>query len=741
MAPAASDAKALNAFLIGNPNTGKTTLFNALTGLRHRVGNYPGVTVETKTAQVRHSARPIAITDVPGTYSLAPRSPDEMLTVDLLLGRRPEMQRPDVVVCIVDASNLERNTYLVTQVFELGIPVVIALNMIDVAAAQEIDIDVPRLSQSMGAEVVPIQANARHGLRELTDAIERAAVSHPPGSILSFPQDFCNAVDSLSESISGNRQAVPRYLVERAILDIDGSAEAWLVEHGGPAVADRLRLLREDLAAKACGAPHVEARARYAWIAQNVRPAVRKPSQRKTTWTDRIDRVLLHPILGTLIFLVVMAAVFQSIYSLAGLLMEPIDAGFGLAADRVGALLPEGPLRSLVTNGVIAGVGSVVIFLPQILILFGFLAILEDSGYMARAAFLMDRLMAGCGLSGKSFVPLMSSFACAIPGIMATRTIESRRDRIATILIAPLMSCSARLPVYTLLIGAFLPTTSLVSVGGVSLVNLQAVTLTAMYLIGLVVAPIVAWTLKRTLLRGETPVFLMELPTYKFPSLETVAWRMVENGWEFLRRAGTLILATAVVIWALQYYPRSPSVAASFASERAALESQRSGSAADEADLDEQLEDLEHRKEAAYQEQSFLGRMGKGIEPVVRPLGWDWRIGMAAIASFPAREVVVAALGTIYSVGSDVNLEDESGRRLEASLRQATWPDGRPVFTIPVALSLLVFFALCCQCAATLVIIRKETNSWAWPALTFTYMTALAYLAALVVYQVASRMD
>jgi ferrous iron transport protein B len=301
------------------------------------------------------------------------------------------------------------------------------------------------------------------------------------------------------------------------------------------------------------------------------------------------------------------------------------------------------------------------------------------------------------------------------------------------------MSCSARLPVYTLLIGAFIPGTTLLSLGGWTVLNLQGVTLISMYLIGLVVAPLVAWTLKRTVLRGPTPAFLMELPSYKWPSLETVAWRMAEQGWAFLRRAGTLILATSIVIWALQYYPRPASVAESFASEQKLLEEERSSPGADTAAIDESLADIEHRMEAAYQEQSFLGRMGKAIEPAVRPLGWDWRIGMAAIASFPAREVVVAALGTIYSVGSDVDLDDESGGRLKTSLQQATWPDGRPVFTIPVALSVLVFFALCCQCAATLVIIRKETNSWTWPTLTFAYMTTLAYVAALIVYQVGSR--
>lgn len=739
MAAASVPSKTLNVFLVGNPNTGKTTLFNALTGLRHRVGNYSGVTVETKTASVRHHSREILITDVPGTYSLSPRSPDEMLTVDLLLGRRREMSRPDVVVCIVDASNLERNMYLATQVFELEIPVVIALNMTDVAAAQEILIDVQRLEQSLGVPVVAIQANAKVGLEELVQAIVSAANDRRLAPIVEFPVAFRNTVERLAAHLAESNIDVPGYLIERALCDVDGSAQQQLVSQ--IAIGPLLESLRDELSHTSCGVPMVEARARYAWIREHVRPAVQRPLQRRRTWTDRIDGVLLHPVLGMGVFLLVMAIVFQSIFTFAGYLMDPIDAGFALVADWVGPWLPEGPLRSLVTNGVVAGVGSVLIFLPQILILFGFLAILEDTGYMARAAFLMDKIMAGCGLSGKSFVPLMSSFACAIPGIMATRTIENRRDRIATILVAPLMSCSARLPVYTLLIAAFIPNVALVSVGGLMLFGLQSATMIGMYLIGLVVAPLVAWTLKRTVLKGETPVFLMELPSYKWPSLETIGSRMAEQGWEFLRRAGTLILATSIVIWALQYYPRPASVGDSFVAELSKLDDEREEPGADATSVDARRQEIEHHREAAYQEQSFLGRMGKAIEPIVEPLGWDWRIGMAAIASFPAREVVVAALGTIYSVGGDVDLETESGQRLEAALQNSAWPDGRPVFTIPVALSLMVFFALCCQCAATLVIIRKETNSWAWPALTFAYMTTLAYLAALVVYQVGSRIS
>jgi ferrous iron transport protein B len=394
--------------------------------------------------------------------------------------------------------------------------------------------------------------------------------------------------------------------------------------------------------------------------------------------------------------------------------------------------MPPGALRELIAQGVVAGVGNVVVFLPQIVILFGFIAVLEYCGYMARAAFLMDRIMSRSGLSGKSFIPMLTSFACAIPGVMATRTIEDRRDRLATILVAPLMSCSARLPVYVLLIGSFIPAESLLG-----FISLQGLVLLSMYLIGLVLAPLVAWLLKATLLKGQPPVFLLELPSYKKPSMVAVLERMVDRGWAFLKRAGTLILASTIVLWALQYYPRPESLAEQFAPEQALLDRSAAEPNADAEQIAERQKQLDHQLAAAYQADSYLGRMGKAIEPVVVPLGWDWRIGMAAIASFPAREVVVSALGTIFSVGAE---EDEESSSLRDALKSAVWPDGRKLFTIPTALSLMVFFALCCQCAATLSIIARETNSWRWPAFTFIYMTGLAYVGSLLVYQIGSRL-
>jgi ferrous iron transport protein B len=480
-----------------------------------------------------------------------------------------------------------------------------------------------------------------------------------------------------------------------------------------------------------------------------------------------------------------MFVVFQSIFTWAKPLMDLIGQGQAWLAGLVGGWLEPGALRSLLVDGVVRGVGSVLVFLPQIVILFGFIAVLEDCGYMARAAFLMDRIMARCGLNGKSFIPLLSSVACAVPGVMAARVIENRRDRLATILVAPLMSCSARLPVYTLLIGAFLGTER----GFAWWV--PGVTMFAMYAIGLIIAPLVALALKSTLLRGETPAFVMEMPLYKVPSLRTVGRRMTGSAWMFVRRAGTLILASMLVVWALLYYPATDPQGVSYDRRIAELEKQVAAEKKDLTDLEEQiaeqkeeLEGLEARaKEGAltaaekarraelerevapveekmkplrakvepveaevnrlrreWTGQSLLGRAGKGIEPVVRPLGWDWRVGMAALASFPAREVVVGTLGMIFNQGKGEAADRSYRRALGDTLRDEKWDDGsgRPLFTVPVALSVMVFFALCCQCASTLAVIRRETNSWRWPVFTFVYMTVLAYLGALLVYQIGT---
>jgi ferrous iron transport protein B len=748
--------------LIGNPNTGKSSLFTAMAGVRQRVGNYPGVTVEKKLGTLDLDGRRCQLVDLPGTYSLAPRSPDEMVAVDVLLGRQVDVGPIHAVVSILDASNLERNLYLLSQVLELGVPTVVALNMGDLARAKGMKVDAARLQAQLGIPVVEVQANKRLGIADLQRVLAAAVLqqAHKSHCESPFPAEFQREVESLQGELAqsashgaahspGNVTGdppLPRYLVERLLLDTTGYLQRALSTNGARdgrgSLAKALGAARDRLSAAGIAVPAVEAQSRYAWVARIVDGVVVHPPQRVVTWGDRLDRVLTNKLWGTLIFALAMLIVFTSVFIAADPLMNLIDEGIGVVGAVAEEIIPPGPLQSLVVDGVIGGVGGVVIFLPQILILFFFLAVLEDCGYMSRAAYLMDKLMVRVGLSGKSFIPLLSSFACAIPGVMAARVIENRRDRLTTIMVAPLMSCSARLPVYAILIGAFIPARAYA--GG--LVQLQGLTLFAMYLIGIAAAAAVALVLKRTLLRGPTPPFVMELPSYKWPSPSIVILRMIERGWSFVYRAGTLILAVSILVWAASYYPHNSQVVSQQLEPNAASLSARleqlPDDSPDRAGLEEQLADVEHSIAAEYQRDSYLGRLGKAIEPAVRPLGWDWRIGCAALASFPAREVVMGALGVIYNLGSDLDVGDETDQdRLAARMRAATWDDtGEPVYNIPVALSIMVFFALCAQCASTLVIIRRETNSWRWPAFTFGYMTALAYVGALVTYQIGIRL-
>ena len=698
--PAESSTQTLTVALIGNPNTGKSTLFSALCGVRQRTGNYPGVTVEKKLGHADFHQQSFIIVDLPGSYSLAPRSPDEMIAVDVLLGRQNAIDEPDAVLCIVDASNLERNLYLVSQVFELGKPTVIALNMVDVARDRGLTIDVDLLRQRLHVPVIEIQANRKRGLKELKQALVDAIDSRqtPPAS--PFPELFQAEVAKLeSECANAFATPLPRYLVERLLLDTSGYLSHGGIREINASIHTAITAARKRLADAGTPVPAVEAMARYQWIGNLLKDVVQRPSSRPKSFSDKLDRVLTHRVWGAVIFVLLMLFLFQAVFWIAGPASDIIDWLKTHASTFVTARLAEGALQSLIINGCIEGVGGVLVFLPQIFVLFLFIAILEDCGYMSRAAYLMDRLMSRVGLSGKSFIPLLSSFACAVPGIMSARVIENPRDRLITILVAPLMSCSARLPVYTLLIGAFIPNQRFLVLFG-----LQGLTMFAMYAIGIVTAVFVTLALRRTILKGATPPFVMELPSYKLPGLSIVLYRMFERGWAFVRRAGTLIFAVTILVWAAAYYPRD--TAAKNPSEQ-----------------------LRH---------SFLGQAGQFIEPAVRPLGWDWKIGCAAIASFPAREVVIATLGVIYNLGEDED-EQRQTETLRETLRSATWEGTeRKVFNVPVALSIMVFFALCAQCSSTLAVIKRETNSWRWPAFTFVYMTVLAYVAALLTYQIGS---
>ncbi|MSR29984.1 MAG: ferrous iron transport protein B [Gemmataceae bacterium] len=703
-------AKILRVALLGNPNTGKTTLFNALTGLNHRVGNYPGVTVEIKKGRFSWNGRQIDLLDIPGTYSLAPRSPDEMLSVELVLGLNPSEPKPDLLILVIDASNLERNLFLATQALESGIPAVMALTMVDVAKKNGIQIDQKKLAESLGLPVVEVMALKREGLEELKKTLVAQFQKAPCANGVNFPALF-EKKETEVLSLLGTKAS--RLLARRLLLETDGYlAKALALKKEIPEIAG-LAQFQEELRASGLNLHTLEARTRYGWIKEKTAPAITRPEIPVTTWTDKMDRYLTHRGWGLAFFLLIMFCLFQAIFTLSKPLIKWINEGKGAVGEFLSNLLPQGMLASLVVDGLVEGVGSVVVFLPQILILFGFLAILEDCGYMARAAFLMDRVMVFCGLTGKSFIPLLSSAACAVPGILSTRVIEDKRDRLTTILVAPLVSCSARLQVYSLLIQAFLSEGRPFWFPGFVLFCL--------YGLGMVLAPLTAWLLKKSLLKGKGMPFLMELPSYKRPSGQVVAMRVWDGAWSFMRRAGTLIAATMVLVWAVLYFPHQYPGGGTYP-ERIATEKENQ---------------TKNALLSEWKSQSYLGRAGHLIEPLVKPLGWDWRIGVATLASFPAREVVIGTLGIIFGIGQD---ENEAGQNdLEKALRNARWndkPGGKPLFDIPTALSLMVFFALCSQCVSTLVVIKQEAGHWGWALFTFVYMTVLAYAGAFATYQI-----
>ena len=707
--------------LVGNPNTGKSTLFNALSGLNQRTGNYPGVTVEKKVGHYKHDQQSFQVIDLPGTYSLGPKSPDETIALKVLLGRQSDVPEPDVIICVVDANNLERNLFLVSQVTDLGARVILALNMVDVASRNGIQVDAKLLAERLQISVVAVQANKKIGIDELKKQVSNISQSGEVSTGHSFPESIETEIDVVKQAIDPvGCNPRSRFLAQRLLLD--GSGMVNRIVGPNAKLEEAVNGARTRLADSGVQLAAIESMSRYRVISELTQQAIERPTHRATTLTDRIDRVLTNRIWGVVVFVAVMIAIFQAIFVWSVPLMDGIDGLVGWMADKVSAGMPEGALQSLVSDGVIGGVGSVIIFLPQILILFLFIALLEDCGYMARAAYLMDKIMSRIGLSGKSFIPLLSSFGCAIPGIMATRTIENSRDRLITMLVAPLMSCSARLPVYILLIAAFVPATGLL--GG--WVSLQGLVMFSMYVIGVLVAMAVAWLLRMTLLKGDTPPFVMELPEYKFPSIRNALKRMWEQAWAFILRAGTLIFAVSIVVWALSYFPHSASIEQQVQQRYA--DSEFEGS-------EEELQlAIARDVSSAYLQQSYLARAGKSIEPIVRPLGWDWKVASAVVASFPAREVVVGTLGVLYNVGDEA---DENSDSLRERLKNARWDNSEEkVFNLPMALGLMVFFALCAQCISTLAIMVRETGGYRWPVFTFVYMTALAYLGALVVYQV-----
>ncbi len=612
--------------LVGNPNCGKTALFNALTGSRQKVANYPGVTVEKKVGtHITKTGNKFKVIDLPGTYSLRARSVDEQVTKDVVLGKFSGESAVDIIVCVADATNLHLGLRLVLELKKAGKPIILALNMMDIAKRRGYDIDLDILACEIGAPVIPTVAVKRNGITNLIEAVEQELLKSA-----NTKKEYSN----LSTWVEPNSQDVRGYHKE--------------VE----------RILK----------------------------ASKRKQGRVSEWTQKIDKLVLHPVFGVIILLLALFLMFQAVFTWAKIPQDALQGSFDSLQGYLNTTMPDGTLKSLLTDGIIAGVGSVVVFLPQIITLFFFILLLEDTGYMARAAFLMDRLMGGVGLHGRAFIPLLSSFACAIPGIMSARTIENKKDRIITILIAPLMTCSARIPVYTLIIAAFIPAKKIFG-----FMNIQGLVMFSLYASGIIVALFIAFILKKFLLKGGREPLLMELPSYKIPSLKNILLGLLERAKIFLKRAGTIILSMMVVIWFLSSYPKSPMGALKPAIDY-----------------------------------SFAGMFGHWLEPFLAPVGFNWQIAVALVPGMAAREVTVAALGSVYAVSGS---EDAMRESLSSTLVHA--------WSLPTALALLAWFVFAPQCASTLAVTKRETNSWFWPTIMFGYMFALAYLGAFVIYHLS----
>jgi ferrous iron transport protein B len=724
--------------LTGNPNCGKTTVFNGLTGLRAKVGNYAGVTVERKEGRLLGTSpeSAIKVLDLPGTYSLSPQSLDEQISRDVLLHRLPELPAPALIVVVIDASNLQRNLYYATQVIELGYPTLIALNMIDVAENNGHHINVPLLAKELGVPVLPLVASSGKGMPELRQAIPAALQQQTQPRrgrrFCDLPEPLAKEIQEIANQLAACFHEHRTQATAEALLIINSEkAMASSLEHYPTAIQQAVGSARQRLDAAGMDWRGAPIEARYACVAAIQQKVVTETQLNQENFSDKLDRLLTHKVWGTLIFIGIMALMFQSIFSFANFPMDAIRAGVDWFGKLIAQAIPPGDLNSLLVDGVIAGVGAVIVFLPQILLLFLFIGLLEDTGYMARAAFLMDRLMSKVGLHGKSFIPMLSSFACAIPGIMATRTIESPKDRLVTILVAPLMSCSARLPVYALLIAACIPKDRALGL-------LPGLTMLTMYLLGIIVALLMAWLFKKTLLKGETPMLIMELPPYKRPLARVVLRHMWDRSRLFLRRAGTVILGINILLWFFATYPRSSKIQAQFDSQRAAILASANRDAAtgksSETAIQEKLLALEKEESGAKLRYSFAGRMGQFIEPVIVPLGFDWKIGIGIVSSFAAREVFVSTMSTVYNLGKGQDSETITPS-LAQTLREQVRPDGTRVYTTLTAVTLMVFYVFALQCVSTVAIVRRETNSWKWPVFQWVYMGLLAWLLAFITYQ------
>ncbi len=697
--------------LAGNPNAGKTTVFNALTGARQHVGNYPGVTVEKKEGSIVKNGVKFNIVDLPGTYSLSANSPEEVVARNYLVE-----ERPDLVVQVVDASNLERNLYLATQIMELGLPLVIALNMADVAKARGIEYDLDKMQALLRIPVVPTVGSKNEGMDELINAVlAQADKPTPEYPKISYPKESEKPVAEIDAALSGPDRVLadkypPKWVASRLFEN-----DPDLVKK----ISDKVLLakidgLRQAFQAEQNNQPEVRvAEAKYGWIAGLSADCVNQTPEANTDISDRIDKVLLHPLFGLPIFLILMYLMFQLVFTLAEKPMEWIEEGFATLGHSVYDLWPAGaesPLRDLIVDGVIGGVGGVLVFLPNILLLFLAIAFLEGTGYMARAAFIMDRMMAKIGLHGKSFIPMLLGFGCSVPAIMATRTLENWRDRLTTILVIPFMSCGARLPIYSLLIPAFFPQAW------------RAPMLWLIYLIGILFAVMAAKFLRNTIFKGENVPFVMELPSYRMPTLRSVLLLMWERAREYVKKAGTIILGASIILWALAEYPKLPEGA----------ERQDAAVAAAVATAEAEGEAGGENKLAAERlAYSYTGRIGHLLEPVLRPLGFDWRIATAIIGSFAAKEVFVAQMGIVFAVGEGGEGEDEQA---EETLRDKL----RELYTPLQAFCMMIYCLLSMPCIATLAVAYRETRGWKYPLAMLIGYTLIAYVATMIVYQVGS---
>jgi ferrous iron transport protein B len=702
--------------VVGSPNSGKSTLFNRLTGLHQRIGNYPGVTVERHIGKLKVDDVILQLIDLPGTHGLSAHSMEEQVVVDVIFGRLDDTEIPDGILAVVDATNLYQGLFLVQQLLELERPVVVALTMSDAATESGLKIDVEKLSAHLdGIAICPVVATTGQGMEKLRHELAGMPGSSAPSPEPVWPQLTAAAAELVDTASSNMRIAEAQRLLVDGVTELNEQ----LFENFDKSSLAKLHQLRDHLFGIEPPLA-VEARVRYGWV-REVLKDVQQQMPRFYSWRTRVTNWLNRPVPGTIGLFLVMAVVFQAVFAWATPVMDMIDSAAAVLGTIVGSRLGDGAMASLVSDGIIAGVGSVIIFLPQIIILFLFIILLEDSGYLARAAYLLDRVMRSVGLSGQSIIPMISSFACAVPGIMATRVIPSRRDRIATIIAAPFMTCSARLPVYALLIAAFVPARD------IGFLNLQGLILFGLYLFGIVAGILTALLLRKTALRGPKPPFALMLPEFRRPNFRTVMIQLLGRARVFLYRAGTVIFSVAVIVWALAYYPRSEAIETQIEEQKIALE------ALSGEELELAHARIENEGAAAQLEQSWLGRAGHFVEPAFKPLGWDWRVSSAVIAGFPAREVVIAVLGTVYAVGDEAD-ESTLSKRLQA----ASWPDGSPVYTLPMVIGLLIFYACCLQCAATLAVIRRETNSWRWPIFAWLYMTTIGYVGAMLAFQLGS---